>query len=807
MTLYDDVLYQVLLKRLPELASLTNLENESTTRLRAIDTILFDILSWDKSSVETEKYCRAEGYADYIFILDENPCMVLEAKRSGIEFVLSARKFEDRPYAFGLLAKECPQATKALNQAIGYAATLGARYVAISNGHQWLLSLTFVPGQSLEKRLVYVFESLEVISSRFSTFYSCFSNKGIEKNIVSRDLLDTLKLPPPAKLSSRIPGYPLSASRNVFQNEVSYILDYLWQVMSQEENTLEFVENCYVNPGSHEDILALVRELIQKRKTEDDILRSYEIEGIDKLPHELAHLPAERPFVVLGEIGRGKSSFLKYLRFVAAKDYLNNYLQIDLNFIDRPDDESQIAGFVYSEIERQLREYYSIDIYENRFVRGVLHSDLQRLKKTPRGVLYAKNKTHYREIELAEIEKIIVDKHVYLTKVIHHLKRGRQCSVALFLDNLDRRDPAIQEQAFLKASAMARDWSSLVFICLRPDTYYRSQRSGVLDTIAPTAFTVGQPNLSVVLKRRFAYAKRMSEGDSLGPKLARVAASKDISFDLPRVAKIFQSCEFAAQKRHGIIPTLEAVSNGNLRRLLDFARSILCSGHLDTDKILSRIESTGRYSIPDFEGIKTLLYGDYMHYDPTKSPFINLFDLWHAEPSEDFLKFSILHYLANIPSDGPAKGFLQLSELLNYLATIGFSFSAAIEAAKALKEKHYVRRPVERDSDLSEADKIRLTSLGRYHIYSLISTFQYLDATIIDTPILDGEVRNKISEVTSIKERVQRTEYYLEYVDNCVTRIQDEELRSAWEKVSLEAKKDMEEIRDRIEDNGLLKQK
>lgn len=323
MTSHDDISHQVLLNKLPELNSLTKLENESTTRLRAIDTILFDILAWDKNQVEAEKYCRAKGYADYIFFLNESPCLVLEAKRSGIDFVIPARSFEDRPYALGLLGKECPQAMNALNQAIGYAATLGIRYVAISNGHQWLFTLTFVQGQPLEKRLIYVFESFEAISSRFLRFYNCFSKEGIQKNVISPDLLDTLRLPPPAKLSSHVAGYPQPASRNIFQNELSYILDYVWQVMSQEEGTVEFVENCYVSPDSHEDILALVRELIEKRKNEDDLLRQYEIETIDKLPYQIAHLPSEKPFAVLGEIGRGKSSFLKYLRFVAARDHFN----------------------------------------------------------------------------------------------------------------------------------------------------------------------------------------------------------------------------------------------------------------------------------------------------------------------------------------------------------------------------------------------------------------------------------------------------------------------------------------------------
>jgi hypothetical protein len=801
MKLKDDISHQALLAILPELNTLTKLENESTTRLRAIDTILFDVLSWDKAAVETEKYCRSEGYADYVFTINGRPCIILEAKRAGIDFIMPDRSLEDRPYAFGILGKECPKAISALNQAIGYAAALGSRYVAISNGHQWLFSLTFVQGEPLERRLVYVFESLESISSRFRSFHSCFSREGIAANAVSRDLIDTLKLPPPAKLSSRIPGYPTPASRNVFQNELSYILDYVWQIMSQEEGTKEFVENCYVNPTSHEDILALVRELIEKRKNEDDILRHYEIQSADKLPHEIAHLPAQKPFIVLGEIGRGKSSFLKYLRFISAKEHLINYLQIELDFIDRPDNESEIPDFVYSQIEAQLRDRYSIDIYEDGLVRGVLHGDLQRLKRSPKGVLYHDDKSRYREFELAEIEKFTKDRHAYLTKVVHHLKKGRQCSIALFLDNLDRRDIGIQEQAFLKASAIARDWASLVFICLRPDTYYKSQRNGVLDAIAPTAFTVGQPDLSLVLKRRFAYAKKMAEGESLGPELARTAPSRNISFDLPSVARIFESCEFAAWKRHGIIPTLEAVSNGNIRRLLDFARRILCSGHLDTGKILRYIEQSGRYSIPDFEGVKALLYGDYMHYDPSVSPFINLFDLRHGDPSEHFMNFLILHYLAKFPQESPDRGYESIGQLLLYMSTLGYSFNTALEGIKALMGKLCVRRPVDADSSLQESDKVRISSFGRYHLFSLASDFQYLDAMIIDTPILDEEIRNKMADVSDINLRLERMDNFLEYLNSCASHIQDKEFQPAWQEILSQAKANVKEIRDRVEGN------
>jgi hypothetical protein len=791
----SDIAFREFASKIDSLKILIDGKNEAMTRLRAIDTILFEILLWDKKNVDVETYCRASGYADYVFLASGKPFLVLEAKKAGIDFLFEGKVYKDRPYQFGLLANECPSASSALQQAIGYAATLGARYVAISNGHQWLFTLSFVPDQPLENRLVYVFESFEGIRDKFSSFCKCFNKDEIFNNTISRELLDNLKLPAPAKLSSRIPGYPQVSSRNVYQNELSYILDYVWQVMSQSENSVTFVENCYVNPNSHHDILTLAKELISKRRQEDDIISKYTIETIDKLPHELANLPAEKPFVILGEVGRGKSSFLKYLRFVYARENFKNYIQIELNFLDRPDSPEEIHNFVYSEIERQLLENYRIDIHDDSFVRGVLHFDLKRLRNTPRGKLLLNEPEKYAKFEVENIETITLDKHTYLTKVFHHMKRGQQKSLALFFDNLDRRSRMIQEESFLKSSAIARDWACLVFICLRPTTYYKSQEKGVLDTIAPTTFTVGHPDLSLVLKRRFSYAKQISVGQSLDQSGLQSPPSRDLSFDLPSVAKIFESCEFAAWKRHGIIPTLEAVSNGNIRRLIDLTRRILCSGHLDTKKILDRIEENGKYYIPDFEGVKTLLFGDYMQYDSSKSPFINLFDIKHADSAEHFLAISILHYLSKIPDNKNFHTYTKVSDLIAFLALQGFSYGVSQDTIRSLIDKNYINLGIEKDS-LDDSDIIKISTLGRYHIFNLVSEFQYLDATIIDTPILDEETRDEIIDVNNIHDRLKRTDLFLHYLNRSIVSINDGELKSLWEKIFVTSLKKIDEIKE-----------
>jgi hypothetical protein len=90
-----DLAYTELLKR-REIVDIKGQDiNEATTRLRVIDTIIFDFLSWDKAEVDAEKYCRTEGYAEYVFFHERKPCLVLEAKREGVHFLLPSVSYRD----------------------------------------------------------------------------------------------------------------------------------------------------------------------------------------------------------------------------------------------------------------------------------------------------------------------------------------------------------------------------------------------------------------------------------------------------------------------------------------------------------------------------------------------------------------------------------------------------------------------------------------------------------------------------------------------------------------------------------------
>ena len=77
-------------------------------------------------------------------------------------------------------------------------------------------------------------------------------------------------------------------------------------------------------------------------------------------------------------------------------------------------------------------------------------------------------------------------------------------------------------------------------------------------------------------------------------------------------------------------------------------------------------------------------------------------------------------------------------------------------------------------------ESFRITSLGRYHIIELVANFQYYDAIVVDTPILDDESRKAITDTPYIDQRIPRAVYFMKYLNQCAEQIQDADARKIW---------------------------
>lgn len=758
--------------------------NEATTRLRAINTMLFDVLGWEPKAVDAETHVRAEGFADYVLRHGGTSIGVIEAKRDGETFVLGNTKFRAEPVGFALLAKESKVAREAMIQSAGYAAALGTRYVAITNGHQYVITLAFVPGVQIEHRSVMVFEGLEAIDSRFRLFFECLSPEGVQANNLAAKLLESRRAPAPTKLSASIQGYPRPADRNILANEIGWVLSTVWDKANENDADDDFLKRCYVVPEATKGTLAQAKEIIEHRAQVDRSAVVAEVHPQSDAIGLVAAPRPEKPIIVLGRVGHGKSTFLDYLRLVEARAQLTEYVQIEIDFLDRPTTASEVQGHVFRTFDQQLLERYSVDIREANFARAALDGELRRHRRTVRGSRYPAGSPEQRHVEDDFVETYQKDEQQYFTAVVRHLRRSHHKSIAVFFDNLDRCDDPIQEKAFLEASALARDWEALVFVCLRPGTFYRSAAIGGLDAIAPRTISIAPARPDIVLKKRFAFAREVAAGDTTRTEgLPSTHFGKSISAELPTAAAFFGCCRDSFASNRDLTGVFAAVANGNLRLLLRYVRDFLTSQHLNTRKIIEKINAGG-YLLAPHEAIRALLYGDYWHYDPNRSVFPNVFDIEHSDGTEHFVRPLALHFLERQPDTSLNHGFVPSKDVLEYLCQLGFGQDTAHSAIAWLLEAKCVEDRLGESVFASTNDDIRITPLGKFVVAELMGTFVYLDAVLVDTPITDRVLRTHLHDEFSIDARVVRARAFKSYLDECAGAIRDADATSFWKGIS-----------------------
>jgi hypothetical protein len=344
---------------------------------------------------------------------------------------------------------------------------------------------------------------------------------------------------------------------------------------------------------------------------------------------------------------------------------------------------------------------------------------------------------------------------------------------------------------------MARDWAALVFVCLRPGTFYRSSHFGVLDSVAPKVINVTSPPTRQLVPRRLSYATRVAEGFSDSSRAKKgVPFGREISLSLPRAASFLEVCAGSFDRSRDLCDFFDAVANGNARDMLNSVLQVLTSLHLDTKKIL---EKGPDYVMPVHEALRAMLYGDFLHYDPERSAFINLFDITRADPMEHFTRLLLLSQLCRVQGSHPTYGYLPVNELQRFMVQLGYAEDHVTETTTFLFEKGYIESKVPTDKWRGDSSALRVTSRGKYTARKLVREFTYIDAVVIDTPIIEDPFRRKIFDELGIAARLERAEVFLDYLDSCNHAIQDSSASGEWLSISEAVRSRIAEIEIRLQ--------
>lgn len=778
--------------------------NEATTRLHLVDCLFLDCLGWDRDDVTAEEQ-HAGKFVDYVF-RTTRAVLIVEAKKEGDYFELPAGK--RRPiYSIRGLRDSCSAVRDALDQVMGYCQNRGVQYGVITNGHQ-IVAVLAARNDGVPPRhgKALVFQSIECMTERFSQLWNVLSKSGVQENRLTSMLMATRRASLPGKLSATLMPYPGIKDRNIVQTDMQIISETVMEdIPRAAELEGTFLRECYCQSGALSQHSLLSKHVLSARysalfsadRPHPSVVSASDKSGL--APEMLARSYSKRPVLLIGDVGTGKTMFLRNLivndarleveRSIAL--YLN--LGVSASFLG----SAELKNFILEEIRQQLRQTHDVDICERSFLRGVYNLDLIRFQKGLYGELKDLAPDRFKEKEIVFLEGLIENREEHIKRSLEHLEKARLKQIVIFLDNIDQRDGEIQEAAFLIAHEMADRWPATVFLALRPETFGRSNRAGVLSGYHAKAFTIAPPRMDRVIEKRLAFALMITRGDI---EVRGVGETVDRSFaTLESMLRVFA---YSIDTNRSLVECIDNIASGNVRLGLDLIRQFFGSGHVDTAKIIEIYERGENYRIPLHEFLRAIIYGDGVHYDPQSSPIVNLFDISWEDKREHFLLPAILVTLRDANPSVHEHGFLENAFLYDRLQECGYipaQIDFALRRAHDGKVIEYSGRETGGGVDLTRLS-FRITSLGSYHISRLVCCFQYIDAIVVDTPILDQNVRSRINDEKYIKRRLRRADIFREYLDLAFESCNISPSLLDWDTISKQILMDTEEIGDRLEE-------
>lgn len=760
-----------------------------------------DVLRWPKSSIRAEEPSGA-GYIDYAL---GSPAVefIVEAKREGTYFSL--------PSGVGTGVQRIESLTdgpegrplrSALTQVAEYAARNGVASAAVTNGHQFVMLIAArTDGIPPLKGRALVFASLDDMRSDFRLLWDNASSDGIGQKNLHRTL-SLREAPPPEPLSMHLVNYPGSKRRNGLQSGLDILGElFLEDVTRLEELRKDFLRECYASSGALSQYAEISKDLLRTRYAllnEEDGPDVASVEGKKGLsPHltqdMLAAAASRRPIVLLGDVGVGKTTFIQRLVNVEAEDLFDKSFCLYLDF-GSSTTLARLDTFVVEESIRQLRESYDIDIEEASFVESVHHGALNRFDKGIVGRLKEIDPTAYEKERLNFLRRQVEDRPGHLRKSLEHLRSNWRRQLVVFLDNIDQRSSQDQEQVFLISNELAQTWPATVFVTLRPETFYRSSRSGTLSGYQARVFTISPPRADVMLQRRVDFALRqLRETGRLGSFPTGVTLDSDsLAIFLQILADNFRTNE-------PLLALIENLAGGNMRLALKFVTDFIGSGHIDTGKMIRIFEENGRYTVPLHEFLRALLFGDGVYYDPDASPIANLFQISQPDRREHFLLPLLLSEAQHLGERSGDEGYVSSDSLYAFAQHLGFDVDQTSTALDNAVTKRLLDVAPRHSSAERSRLHYRITTVGAYTTRVLLAYFAYVDAVIVDTPIVDDQYRSLIQDVHSLPERVGRSEYFRLYLDRQWSKIKDDGLPWRWSETSDRLSDDIRRVGERAD--------
>jgi hypothetical protein len=737
--------------------------NEAETRLKIIDRVIFEVLGWSHDDVSVEERVSEDGgttFADYI-IRTAGSAFVVEAKKVGATFdeVPNVRRQRlTRSFVSGALG-DC------IVQARDYARKKSIPFAVVTNGQSWIIyPATRIDQVPFADSSAIVFPSLvSALNSDYAEFAHLLSRNDVISGSLEAELLgkteDQLR---DRRLNRFYTNRGASTGRNPLFPliEEAIVTAFTDSIVDSDA---ELLQKCYVQTPERIKFDSQINMYISRQQS---AFRRTPIRPMQRRESKELRDTIERArsggrpiaILVLGTVGAGKTTFLHYTRNVSSASFFEktdsgpypHWVHIDFRDVGPTGNAPE---FIY----RGLREYAVNDWFLSNYeqcIRPAYIDRIRALKDGPLKLLGDEAKVNERIADYLLAQSQTND---YLDRLFGYA--AGKAPIFLVIDNVDQFESIDQQShIFSEAIALAHRNRMNLVLCLRDATFIRHRSSPTFDAFDFTPVSIDAPAIPAVLSKRFFLAKQLLSGKA-GKFTAENGARVDVA-DLSIVADLLSSSVLGTN----VGKVIDVLATSDVRLALRMTREFLESGYTNPGRAINTYRTTGSYTLPRHEALRSVLLGNHPVYSEEFSILANPFDARLARTTHQMLRLIVLNALVAMSTKRDFR-YVDGDELRQAMMKIGFGENATRTVLEDLCSARFVFTSAHTEPTLDSS--FYPSRLGGFVIRFLFGDATFLEAVMMDTFIandadwdalrqLSDEINSERNVIARLKLRMDR---------------------------------------------------
>lgn len=761
-----DIAYAAFCKIIEEKRSYqTTIETEQDTRLKVLNRIITEVLSWRYEDISTEP-ATIDGYVDYVMSFDGLSKLILEAKKESHSFDLATRTTGSSYLLNGPVFAN-KYSKEGIEQAIRYCGQKNSELACVTNGEEWIIfrGSRLGDGRDTMSGKAIIFSSLEGIKNNFQLFFDLLDSHSVKKyvfraifqeaegRVIRHDSFKKILVPP--EMNQIKERHKLAVDIDRIMNQ------YFKQLTGDGE--LDMLEKCFVITKESELAEKKIARISESLIAYVQRLDTDKSEELNKLIQRVHDTHKNAFILIVGTKGAGKSTFIsRYFKFVLPITLANDCSVIRVNVGDNSGDENSLVPWLnkcfLKEIEKTL---YGDSFPDYKEIQGIFFDEYTRWRQGPYKYLYETEKNSFK----TEFGKYIENKRnntpeEYIHALLRHIVNSRKKLPCIIFDNADHFGIEFQEKVFQYARSFYEKNLCLVIVPITDKTSWQIARQGALQSFDSETLFLPTPKQKAILETRIKYIK--SKTEEVKEKGTGYSFSPSISLSIDNLRVFVCILEEIFINNRFISNWISNLSNDDIRKSLEITREVMASPYIGVDELIKVFVTGEGFTIPDWTIKKALIRGQYFSYPIDKHKYVkNIFCLNGEVECSPLLGMRILQLLRDAAHKGERQSFINVKQVVQYFEGMGVEQHVTLLWLDAILKNELCFSYDPTISNIELANRIEISPRGFQHLLWSGWDFDYLEAMLVTTPITCSEAYDRMNMFSNRNERLI---FFLKYL-------------------------------------------